>query len=236
MAITKTIPVFSGDPPDLYDPVNFEQRAAPFVTEMADLPPAINEFSAQANALASEINANVGLTQAYAAVCENAVAAVVSQGTPAPYNPATSYAQWATCIGSNGIVYRRIATGSASGIDPVTDLTGAWVSLNPDPKLVEAMLFGNGVYPGWNSAAKASDGASAPSDPSQPDCIIWSRGVERYKMAFTWGTSGGAIACPTTATLSRSVNSGSSYSSIGSDDVITITYSDGGDFLSAAWS
>jgi hypothetical protein len=232
--ITQTITGFSGTPPNRNDPTNFSERSDLFVTEMAQVPPEVNTWAGQANALAVTVNDNVALSAAYAVTAQEAADAVVAQGTAAAYNAGTSYSQWAVAIGSDGRVYRRTTAGS--GVNPATDLTGVWIALNPDPMFLGALVLTGAIYPGWSCQAQDSDGTYPPTNPASPAQYVFSRGVERYKAAVSYRSSGPAVGAIDSVTFTRSINSGGAYSSIGANDILTITYDAEGYPIAQAWS
>ncbi|MBV5274464.1 MAG: hypothetical protein JZU52_12745 [Lamprocystis purpurea] len=222
------------DPPSRADPVNFDPRADAFVDALVQFGTELNGYASQANAMGAAANGALAAATVAVTSAQEAAAAVVSQGTATPYSAGTSYAQWAVCIGADGRVYRRTAAGSA--VDPVTDLTGAWVPLNPDLHFAAALILGTGVYPGWALTATGVDGVSAPVDPAQPACLVWARGVERYRATLTWGVAGGAAGCVTAAALAHSINAGTHYTALAPVATLTIGYDSAGNVTGTTWS
>jgi len=234
--ITQTISEFSGPPPSIADPTNFDSRGSTTLAEMVDLVPEINTWAGQANPVAGEINTAAAAAGLAATTAEEAADAVLAQGSTADaWSSGTTYAIYAVAIGSNGRAYRSLQAGNLNH-DPTTD-TGTWgVALNPDPNLAAILVLSSGLYPDWAMQSQDPVGTYPPTDPSKPACVAWSRGVERYRATYTWGTTGGSIDAPETIVLEYSSNSGSSYAAVTSHNKATITYDTTGAVIAIAWS
>ena len=234
--ITQIIPEFSGLPPSIADPTNFDARASTTLEEMVDFPPATNTWSGQVNTVAGEVNAAAAAAELSATTAEEAAAAVLSQGTTADaWASGTTYALYAVAIGSDGRAYRSLQAGNLNH-NPVTDTGTWWIALNPDPNFAAVLIFGSGIYPDWAMQAQGPVGTYPPTDPYKPACTVWSRGVERYRATYTWGTTGGSLNAPETIVLERSVDSGSNYSAVTTNNKATMTYDSTGAVLAIAWS
>ncbi len=135
--------------PSRSDPVNFDDRADLFLSAMEDVPVEINVFSAEANALAVEINGDktdseqavvdsatqVSLAVDQVALAANEVAqaeaaseAALSTANVTIYSGATTYNYPDSAIGSDSNTY-RCTTTSVLGDDPVGSATGNWLNL-----------------------------------------------------------------------------------------------------------
>lgn len=91
--------------------------------------------------------------------------------------------------------------------------------------LRDAIIAGTGFF-GW---ALAITGGTA----DQPTTFTYSAGVERVKIALTWGTSGGEAGNVTQSVYSYSADSGSTYTTIATK---TNTYDGNGYLTAVAWS
>ena len=103
----------------------------------------------------------------------------------------------------------------------------------------DGLIFGVGLFPGWDVQAQDTGGTTPPADPAQPDEILASKGTERIKLVLTWGTSGGEDGNVTRVVTSYSANSGTDYYVIkggSTNGYLDLTYDTDGNWLSAAWS
>lgn len=93
---------------------------------------------------------------------------------------------------------------------------------------------------GWNMQTQDSDGSSPPSVPSQPEQLLYSKGVLRIRLSLTWGTVGGEAGNVTQVFQEFSVNSGALYEPMITPDapsgIKTISYHADGTPLSTNWS
>ncbi len=198
--------------------------------------PEINTWTTQANALGVTISSLEASASASAITAEEAADAVLSQGTTAnAWSSVTTYALYQVAIGTDGRAYRSLQASNLNH-NPVTDVGTWWRPLNPDLWLAAMLIVTTGLYPGWSFQAQDPVGTYPPTDPEKPDAYVWSKGVERYRATLTWGTSGGGINALASATMQYSNTSGSSYVSISSTPVVTLTYSTSGSVIQAAWS
>jgi hypothetical protein len=234
MAITTPITALP-TPPSRSSPANFDDRADAFVDALADFSTEISSWTSEANATAQSVNDQVVLAEAQRVLAQEAAAAVVSQGTAAAWSSGTTYAQYAVAIGSNGRVYRSLV-GSNLNNNPVTDLTGKWIALNPDPLLAAYLLMGTTLMPDWALAYQDPVGTYPPTNPAKPLAAVWSKGVERYRALFTWGTTGGETNQIKTVTLQYSSNSGTDYVAVTTNAKATLTYDSSGAQIAVAWS
>lgn len=98
----------------------------------------------------------------------------------------------------------------------------------------DAIISGVGFFPGWTIELQNGDGSTPPTDPSQPAQIVYANGVERVKLAITWGS--GRV---TRLVTSYSANSGSNYDVIkggSTNGYFNLNYDANGLFLSGTWS
>lgn len=230
MAIYQTITALP-DPPQRSAPADFDTKADAWVDALEAFGPEANQWIAEANSTGSAINSAATTVSTAQTTAQEAADAAVAQGSAALYSAATTYSLYAVCIGSDGRAYRALVAGN-HGIDPVTDLAGKWLALNPDPHLVAAMLTGNGVFPGWAYQAQDPVGNYPPTDAINPEAAVWSRGIESYRALLTY-TAGGDVA---TARLQRSTNAGISFTDVSAAALVTLTYSAAGAVIAAAWS
>lgn len=105
---------------------------------------------------------------------------------------------------------------------------------------VRDAIISTGFFPGWNAEMQNSNGSTPPTTPEQPDQVVYSKGTERIKLAFTWGTVGGEAGNVTVVVASYSSNSGGLYEPMGTTGyplgTLTLSYDAAGNFLSQAWS
>lgn len=236
MAITQTLTEFTADPPSTADPTDFDARASATLADMADMVPELNTWSGQVNTLAGEVSSAASAAAASATAADASADAVLAQGSTADaWSSGTTYILYEVAIGSNGRAYRSVQAVNLNH-DPTTDVGTWWIPLNPDPLLAALLLMSGDLYPGWDMQAQGPVGAYPPSDPSKPAALVWSNGVERYRVTYTWGTSGGAINAPLTVVLEYSRDAGASYAALTADNKATITYSDSGAVIATAWS
>jgi hypothetical protein len=222
-------------PPQRSDPTDFDDRADAFVDALYDLSVEANAWTAEANTTAATVNSLASSAETAKISAWEAVDALQSQGAPAEWAVGTTYDEFDVALGSDGRVYRSLV-GSNVGNDPTTDTDGNWLALNPDPLLAAYLLFGSQLYPGWSLQYQQPLGTYPPTDADQPAAAVWSRGVERYRARFTWGTTGGATNNVESALLEYSNDSGSNYSGITTNYQVTITYDASGVAIAAAWS
>ena len=90
-----------------------------------------------------------------------------------------------------------------------------------------------GTMPEWAMEPQNSDGSTPPSDPAQPEVLMYSRSTERLKLSITWGSSGGNDGNPTQIAYEYSADSGSTWESIGTE---TITYDSAGNVTGTSWA
>jgi len=236
MAITQTITGFSGLPPSTSDPTNFDARASTTLAEMYDLPAEVNTWAGQANTLAVTISGLEASASLSAVTAEEAADAVLSQGVTAnAWSSVTTYALYQVAIGTDGRAYRSLQASNLNH-NPVTDVGTWWRPLNPDLWLAAMLIVTTGLYPGWSFQSQDPVGTYPPSTPDKPAAYVWSRGVERYRASLTWGTTGGEADALKTARMEYSNTSGSSYVSVSSTPLVTLTYSTSGAVIAAAWS
>ncbi|PUB82370.1 MAG: hypothetical protein DBP02_15060 [gamma proteobacterium symbiont of Ctena orbiculata] len=125
--------------------------------------------------------------------------------------------------------------------DPSTENgTQAFDSTRKNLLAIRDGLIRNGGYPGWNSEAQNSDGTTPPTDPDQMDQIVYSRGVERIKLVYTWGTTGGEEGNAVEITSYYSADSGGLYEPLGGVDYplgkVTNIFDANGGWLAEVWS
>jgi len=84
----------------------------------------------------------------------------------------------------------------------------------------------SGMAPGWGFATGGGT-------PDQPATVTYSKGVERLRLSFTWGVSGGSDGNVTQVIVDYSSNSGSLYSAMGT---FVLTYNSDGSVNSGVWS
>lgn len=218
------------------NPVNFDANAEQQAIDMEAMGDELNVYKDEVNTIGQQVNALAAAAELASTTAQEAADAAVSQGDAAPWNDG-AYAQWETAIGSDGRVYRgTVAITASSGIDPVTDLTGTWVPLNPDPGLIAAMIIGGGIYPGWAFQVQDPVGNYPPTDDLEPATWVWSRGVQRYRALLTWGTEGGEIWSIVSAVCEYSSDNGANYVPVAAENVLTIVYSSGGATIGGSWS
>lgn len=224
------------DPPSRADPQNFNARADAFVDAQEARVPAINAWAAQANALAATVNTAAEEAEINALAAASAADAVLSQGSTAnAWNSGTTYALHAVAIGSNGRAYRS-RQASNTNHNPITDTGTWWLALNPDPALASLLMMAGDMYPDWPMQAQGPIGTYPPTDPFRPACKVWSNGTQRYRARYTWGSSGGGINAPVEIVLEHSANSGTTYSSVTTNNKVTISYSAAGGVIATTWS
>ncbi len=83
-----------------------------------------------------------------------------------------------------------------------------------------------GFAPGWGMAPSGGT-------PEQPAQVLYSNGVERLRVALTWGATGGASGNVTQAAYAYSADSGTTYSTIGTR---TLSYDTAGNCTGITWS
>ena len=83
-----------------------------------------------------------------------------------------------------------------------------------------------GFAPGWGMAPSGGT-------PEQPAQVLYSNGVERLRVALTWGATGGGAGNVTQAVYAYSSNSGGSYDTVGT---LSITYDTSGYVTGTTWS
>lgn len=125
--------------------------------------------------------------------------------------------------------------------NPLTENgTQAFDSTRENLLAVRDAIIASGLFPGWDGAFQNSDGSTPPTDPTQPDQAVFSKGTERIKLSLTWGTVGGETDNITQVVAEYSANSGTLYEPMGStgypNGTLTITYDANGNALSFAWS
>jgi hypothetical protein len=233
MAITTIISPMPTPAPSKEDPVNFNPLADATLLELEDKVTELNAYATEANATADAVNVQANLAAANATTANNLSAAVSAQGPAVAYNSGTTYDFPDLVYGTDGRLYRCLAYG-ISADNPVTSITGAWAPVTPDPRMVAWALMGGAVYPGWNVELQNSDGTYPPTDAAHPAQVVVSRGVERYKTTFTWGTTGADLDSVVSAALYYSSNSGGTWAPVVTENIVTITRSTGA--VGAAWS
>ncbi len=67
---------------------------------------------------------------------------------------------------------------------------------------------------------------------SQPTVLTYSKGTSRLKISLTWGTTGGEAGNPIQAVYEKSVDSGSHYTTLGTE---TISYDSDGNVNGISW-
>ncbi|MEW8230343.1 MAG: hypothetical protein AB2745_08470 [Candidatus Thiodiazotropha endolucinida] len=125
--------------------------------------------------------------------------------------------------------------------DPSTENgTQAFDSTRENLLAVRDAIIADGFFPGWDMETQNSDGSSPPTDPTQPDQIVFSKGTERIKLSLTWGTVGGEAGNVTQVVAEYSANSGTLYEPMGAtgypNGTLTISYDANGVPLSHTWS
>lgn len=83
-----------------------------------------------------------------------------------------------------------------------------------------------GLMPGWDLTPS---GGTA----EQPAMLTYDKGLERIRLALTWGTTGGEAGSVTVIVAEYSGNSGTDWVSVGTQ---TITYDTAGNVTGMAWS
>lgn len=125
--------------------------------------------------------------------------------------------------------------------DPTTeDGTEVFDSTRENLLAVRDALIATGFFPGWAGEAQNSDGSTPPTDPDEPDQLVYRKGVERIKLVYTWGTVGGSAGNLVEIIASYSANSGVLYEVLGAVGYplgkLTNAFDAGGSWLSMAWS
>ncbi|MBV2138586.1 MAG: hypothetical protein KUF79_17400 [Candidatus Thiodiazotropha sp. (ex Ctena orbiculata)] len=124
--------------------------------------------------------------------------------------------------------------------DPLTEAgTLAFDSSRKNLLAVRDAIIATGFFPGWDVEMQDSDG-SPTTTPDQPDQLVASKGVERIRLVFTWGTVGGEDGNITVIVAEYSSNSGVLYEPMGStgypNGMMSISYDADGYYLSHTWS
>jgi mRNA-degrading endonuclease toxin of MazEF toxin-antitoxin module len=124
MTIVATIPDLP-TPPTRTDLGTFEARADAFMSFLPTWHSALNTFGAQVSTTASAVNAAVLAAEAARDVA-------VDQGDATLYSAGTAYLLPDTVIGTDGVAYRCLKTGTGiTGDNPVTSTSGYWLPLTP---------------------------------------------------------------------------------------------------------
>ena len=125
--------------------------------------------------------------------------------------------------------------------DPSTDSPGECFddALANQLAMRDAIIGGNGIFPGWDMAAyDASDNTPPASAADEPAYIIWSDGSDELKATLTWGTSGATDGLVTRMVFSYKV-SGGAYEVIKggtTNGYCDMTYDASSNLTSMAWS
>lgn len=126
MAITQTLTA-PGTPPQRSDPANFPTRADSHVVWQATQAVELVAWTAQANTLASEVNADEVAADASRVAAQAAQAAAEAVVAAAAWSSVTAYVAGNCVYGTDGHTYRAIA--SSTNVNPVGDLTAKWVRI-----------------------------------------------------------------------------------------------------------
>lgn len=232
MAITQTI---STVPPaaSVADPPTFDARQSALMDALSLLPGEVNTWGGQANASAAEAAAGAAAAQIAATTAREATDAVLSQGVaPAAWSGSITYGLYDAAIGSDDRAYRSLQAGNLNH-DPATDTGAWWLELNPDLRLAALLMMVSALFPDWDMQSQGPAGTYPPADPWQPACLVWSRGVERYRVSYTWGTGGGVVGVPLTEVLEYSSDSGGTYVAL--SPTATLGYATGGHVIGISW-
>ena len=104
---------------------------------------------------------------------------------------------------------------------------------------VRDAIISTGFFPGWDAELQNSDGSLA-TDPAQPEQAVFSKGNERIKLRFIWGSVGGEAGNVTQLIAEYSADSGAIYEPMGStgypSGTMTLSYDATGNYLRHIWS
>jgi hypothetical protein len=126
--------------------------------------------------------------------------------------------------------------------DPSTDSPGECfdAALANQLAMRDAIIGGNGIFPGWGMAAyDASNNTPPASAADEPAYLVWSKGTERLKATITWGTSGATDGLVSRMVFSYSAVSGTSYDVVKggtTNGYCDMTYDASSNLTSLAWS
>lgn len=105
------------------------------------------------------------------------------------------------------------------------NVTQSWQSMRDNMRALRDMVVA-GFAPGWGMAPSGGT-------PEQPAQVLYSNGLERLRVALTWGATGGASGNVTQAAYAYSADSGTTYSTIGTR---TLSYDSAGNCTGITWS
>lgn len=153
-------------------------------------------------------------------------------GTSAPKVQGTATVGVATRFSREDHVHPNVTLNSLSNVTISSPVAGEllswdganWVNTN-GTKPVELIAL-VGAAPGWNYSWS---GGTA----EKPTYMLWSKGTERVRITCTWGTIGGEADNLKVAVFMYSSNSGTSYSTMGTE---TLTYDANSNLTSTTWS